>query len=53
MHEGKQCSYDHTNYWLPLSEGDMVSVVEKKEKQCFAKHDGVLGWCETESLHFV
>ena len=53
MHEGKQCSYDHTNYWIPLSEGDMVSVVEKKGTQCFVKHDGVLGWCETESLHFV
>ena len=50
---GRQCSYDHTDYWLPLSAGDIVSIVEEGQKKCFVKHNGVLGWCSKESLHFV
>lgn len=50
---GRQCSYDYTDYWLPLSAGDIVSIVEEGQKKCFVKHNGVLGWCSKESLHFV
>ncbi len=51
--DGRQCAYDHTDYWLPLSAGDMVSIVERGGQRCFVKREGVLGWCPTESLHFV
>lgn len=53
IHHGRQCSYDYTNYWLPLSEGDVVSLIECSEQKCFVKHNGALGWCDTKCLHFI
>ena len=35
---------DSTDYALPLSPGDVVSVVEETSRGCLVKHKGVSGW---------
>ena len=43
--EGEDCTVnDCTDYVLPLSPGDTVSVVETTSRGYFVKHKGVSGW---------
>ena len=43
--EGEDCTVnDCTDYVLPLSPGDTVSVVERTSRGFFVKHGGVSGW---------
>jgi len=43
--DGEVCSVnDCTDYVLPLSPGDTVSVVETTSRGYFVKHNGVSGW---------
>jgi len=41
---GNTCAVLATDYYLPVSEGDVVSVVERFSDRIFAKKDGVMGW---------
>jgi len=44
-HDGdKLATSGGTDYWLPLSVGDTVSVVRDYGERLLCKHNGVLGW---------
>lgn len=36
--------FDYTDYVLPVSKGDRLSIISKNSKGCIAKKDGVIGW---------
>ena len=42
--EGNTCAVLVTDYYLPVSKGDIVSVVERFSDRIFAKKDGIMGW---------
>lgn len=43
--DGSECEVnDCTDYVLPLSPGDTVSIVEETSRGYFVKHNGVSGW---------
>ena len=49
--DGMHC-YDCTDYILPVSKGDMVSIVERGTKQTLIKKDGTIGWISNEKLQY-
>lgn len=42
--------YDYTDYFLSVSKGDIVSIIEKSSNQTLVKKDGTIGWVLNESL---
>lgn len=42
--DGRQYSADATDYSLPVSAGDMLSIVQETSRGILAKKDGVTGW---------
>ncbi|MBQ7044266.1 MAG: metallophosphoesterase [Clostridia bacterium] len=36
--------FDYTDYVLPVSKDDRLSIISKNSKGCIAKKDGVIGW---------
>ena len=44
------CSYDYTDYRLPLEPGDRVKLLQSGETDSLVKHEGVLGWAKTAIL---
>lgn len=42
--ENTVLSYDYTDYRLPVSPGDVLSVVDETEMGLYAKKNGVSGW---------
>lgn len=46
---GVHC-YDYTDYMLPVAKGDIVSIIERTEKQTLVKKDGIVGWVSNEKL---
>ena len=43
--DGDECEVnDCTDYVLPLSPGDTVSIVEETSRGYFVKHNGISGW---------
>jgi len=42
--DGATFSYDYTDYRLPVSPGDVLSVIDEKEIGLYAKKNGVSGW---------
>ncbi len=42
--EGRLCSYDSTDYRLPVMPGDRVKLLEKGDAESLVKHNGVIGW---------
>ena len=42
--DGNTCAVLVTDYYLPVRNGDVVSVVERFSDRIFAKKDGVMGW---------
>jgi len=44
------CSYDCTDYFLPLLKGDIVSIIEKSNNQTLVKKDGTIGWVLNKKL---
>lgn len=46
---GVHC-YDYTDYMIPVTKDDIVSIVERTEKQTLVKKDGVVGWVLNEKL---
>jgi len=47
--DGMRC-YDCTDYFLSLSKGDIVSIIEKSNNQTLVKKDGTIGWVLNEKL---
>jgi predicted phosphodiesterase len=47
--DGVRC-YDCTDYFLQLSKGDIVSIIEKSNNQTLIKKDGTIGWVLNEKL---
>jgi hypothetical protein len=47
--DGMHC-YDCTDYFLCLSKGDIVSIIEKSNNQTLVKKDGTIGWVLNEKL---
>lgn len=41
---GNACAVLVTDYYLSVSEGDVVSIVERFSDRIFAKKDGAMGW---------
>lgn len=48
---GVHC-YDYTDYMLPVSAGDIVSIVEQTEDKSLIKKDGIVGWIPNEKLQY-
>lgn len=46
---GVRC-FDCTDYFLPVSKGDIVSIVERATKQTLIKMNGTVGWIPNEKL---
>lgn len=42
--DGAAFSYDYTDYRLPVSPGDVLSVIDETEIGLYAKKNGVSGW---------
>lgn len=42
--------YDCTDYFLSVSKGDVVSIIEKSNSQTLVKKDGTIGWVLNEKL---
>lgn len=36
--------YDYTDYILPVTKGDRLSLISKTSKGCIVKKDGIIGW---------
>lgn len=49
---GLRC-YDYTDYILPVSKGDIVSIAELGDTQAFVKKDSVVGWVPIEKLQEI
>lgn len=47
--DGIRC-YDCTDYFLSVSKGDIVSIVEKCSNQTLVKKDGIIGWVSNGKL---
>ena len=47
--DGIRC-YDCTDYFLSVSKGDVVSIIEKASNQTLAKKDGTIGWVLNNKL---
>jgi hypothetical protein len=47
--DGMHC-FDCTDYILPVSNGDIVSIVERAAKQSLIKMNGTVGWISNEKL---
>jgi protein phosphatase len=47
--DGMHC-FDCTDYILPVSKGDIVSIVERAAKQTLIKANGTVGWISNEKL---
>lgn len=41
---------DYTDYKLPVSKGDTLSIIDKIQKSTLVKKDGILGWYDGEIL---
>lgn len=50
--DGMRC-YDCTDFFLPVAQGDIVSIVERSSKQTLAKKDGTIGWVANEKLKAI
>jgi protein phosphatase len=42
--QDKKSCYDYTDYLLPISKGDKLSMILKTSRGCLVKKDGVVGW---------
>lgn len=49
--DGMHC-YDCTDYFLQVSKGDIVSIIEKSSNQTLVKKNGIVGWVLNEKLNF-
>lgn len=47
--EVKHC-YDISDYWLPLKQGDIVSLIFRYTECSYVKKNGVLGWVSNDKL---
>lgn len=48
--DGVHC-HDCTDYLLPVSVGDIVSIVERSKEKTLVKMDGTIGWIPNEKLY--
>lgn len=48
--EGRLCSYDHTDYKLPVAPGERVRLLEKGGADSLVKRNGVIGWVNSRLL---
>jgi protein phosphatase len=44
LSQDKKSCYDYTDYLLPISKGDKLSLMLETSRGCLVKKDGVVGW---------